>query len=79
MKLIKPGNSIFVGTGCAQPQYLVDALVEHGKGIYDAHIIHLLTVGSAPYADAKFREKFKMNSFFVAGVTVIVPHWRSPL
>ena len=23
-------------------------------------------MGSAPYADAKFREKFKMNSFFVA-------------
>lgn len=66
VKLVKPGNSIFVGTGCAQPQHLVDALVEHGKGIYDAHIIHLLTVGSAPYADARFREKFKMNSFFVA-------------
>ena len=32
VQLIKPGNSIFVGTGCAQPQHLVDALVEHGKG-----------------------------------------------
>ncbi len=66
MKLIKPGNSIFIGTGCGQPQHLVDALVKHSSHIYDAHIIHLLTMGTAPYADEKFREKFKMNSFFVA-------------
>ncbi len=66
MKLIKPGNSIFIGTGCGQPQHLVNALVEHSSHIYDAHIIHLLTMGSAPYTDEKFREKFKMNSFFIA-------------
>jgi len=66
MKLIKSGNSIFIGTGCGQPQHLVDALVKHSAHIYDAHIIHLLTMGAAPYADEKFREKFKMNSFFIA-------------
>lgn len=66
MKLVKPGNSVFIGTGCGQPQYLVNALVEHSSHIYDAHIIHLLTMGAAPYADEKFREKFKMNSFFIA-------------
>jgi acyl-CoA hydrolase len=66
MKLIKSGNSIFIGTGCAQPQHLVNALVEYSSKIYDAHIIHLLTMGTAPYANEKFREKFKMNSFFIA-------------
>jgi acyl-CoA hydrolase/RimJ/RimL family protein N-acetyltransferase len=66
MKLINPGDSIFIGTGCAQPQHLVNALVEHSSHIYDAHIIHLLTMGVAPYADEKFREKFKMNTFFIA-------------
>ena len=66
MKLVKSGNSIFIGTGCAQPQHLVNALVEYSSKIYDAHIIHLLTMGTAPYADEKFHEKFKMNSFFIA-------------
>ena len=66
MKLIKSGNSIFIGTGCGQPQHLVDALVRHSSHIYDAHIVHLLTMGTAPYTDEKFREKFKMNSFFIA-------------
>ncbi|MHC4644868.1 MAG: GNAT family N-acetyltransferase [Planctomycetota bacterium] len=66
MKFIKSGNSIFIGTACAQPQHLVNALVEYSAHIYDAHIVHLLTMGAAPYANEKFREKFKMNSFFIA-------------
>ncbi|MHC4741223.1 MAG: GNAT family N-acetyltransferase [Planctomycetota bacterium] len=66
MKLIKSGDGVFIGTGCGQPQHLVQALVEHSSHIYDARIIHLLTMGGAPYADEKFREKFKMNSFFIA-------------
>ncbi|GAG31049.1 unnamed protein product, partial [marine sediment metagenome] len=66
MKLIKSGDGIFVGSACAQPQHLVEALVAHSGHVYDAHIIHLLTMGEAPYADAQFRERFKMNSFFLA-------------
>jgi len=66
MKLIQPGNSIFIGTGCSQPRHLVEALVEHSSHVHDAHIVHLLTIGAAPYIDTKFREKFKMNSFFIA-------------
>jgi len=66
MKLIKSGSHIFIGTGCGQPQHLVNSLVEYSSGISDAHIIHLLTMGAAPYADERFREKFKTNSFFIA-------------
>ena len=66
IKSIKPGANIFIGTGCGQPQTLVDALVKHSSHIFDAHIIHLLTMGSAPYAADKFREKFKTTTFFIA-------------
>ena len=66
MKLIKPGNSIFIGTGCAQPRHLVNTMVEHSGHIHDTQIIHLLTMGEAPYVDKKYRDKFKMNSFFIA-------------
>jgi acyl-CoA hydrolase/RimJ/RimL family protein N-acetyltransferase len=66
MKMVSPGDSIFIGTGCGQPQHLVNALIDHGDHIYDAHIIHLLTMGTAPYASEEYRDKFKMNSFFIA-------------
>ena len=63
---VKSGDWIFIGTGCGQPQHLVRSLIDYGGHIFDAHIIHLLTMGDAPYANEQFREKFKMNSFFIA-------------
>ena len=66
MKLIQPGNSIFIGTGCGQPRHLVNALAKHSSHIYDAHIIDFLTMGSAPYVEEQFSEKFSINSFFIA-------------
>ena len=66
LKFIKPGNSIFIGTGCGQPQHLVDALVIHAKDVYDARIIHMLTMGEAPYVEDEFQDRFKTNTFFVA-------------
>jgi acyl-CoA hydrolase/RimJ/RimL family protein N-acetyltransferase len=66
MKVIRSGDSIFIGTGCGQPQHLVHTLVDRSAELYDAHIVHLLTMGAAPYAEERFRTKFKMNSFFIA-------------
>ena len=66
IRLIKPGNSIFIGTGCAQPQHLVEMLMVHAREVADTRIIHLLTMGPAPYADRKYTDRFKMNTFFVA-------------
>lgn len=66
VRLIQSGDNVFVGTGCAQPQHLINAMVEYGRHISDVNVIHLLTIGPAPYATEKFREKFKMNSFFIA-------------
>ena len=66
MKAIKPGDNIFIGTACGQPQHLVSALGDQSTHIYDAHIIHLLDMGAAPYATAEFRERFSMSSFFIS-------------
>jgi acyl-CoA hydrolase len=66
MKLIKSGSNVFIGTGCGQPQHLIDELVEHTPGIRDVHITHMLTMGKAPYVQEKYRDRFKMNSFFIA-------------
>jgi acyl-CoA hydrolase/RimJ/RimL family protein N-acetyltransferase len=66
MKAIKAGDTIFIGTGCAQPRHLVWSLVEHSEHIYDAHIVNLLTVGEAPYVEEKYRDKFKLNCFYIA-------------
>ncbi len=63
---IGPGKRIFIGTGCAQPGELVRALVAASDRLADTEIVHLLTSGDAPYADAKLSKKFRVNSFFIS-------------
>jgi acyl-CoA hydrolase len=66
LKLVKAGDTIFIGTGCGQPQHLINALVNEANHIYDAHIVHLMTTGSIPYFSDEFSKKFNMNSYFIA-------------
>jgi acyl-CoA hydrolase/GNAT superfamily N-acetyltransferase len=62
---LRPGNRVFVGTGCGTPTVLVEALVKRAPELADVEIIHLLTMGDAPYADRKLTERFLVNSFFI--------------
>jgi acyl-CoA hydrolase/GNAT superfamily N-acetyltransferase len=62
---LKPGQRVFVGTGCGTPTVLVEALVKRGAELADVEIIHLLTMGDAPYADRALTERFRVNSFFI--------------
>jgi acyl-CoA hydrolase len=43
----------------------VEALVKRSHELADVEIIHLLTMGDAPYADRKLTECFLVNSFFI--------------
>jgi acyl-CoA hydrolase/GNAT superfamily N-acetyltransferase len=65
MQKIRPGDRIFIGTGCGQPQLLVEALVSDQNEIVDAEIYHLLTQGSAPYIGEEQSKKFRTCSFFL--------------
>jgi acyl-CoA hydrolase/GNAT superfamily N-acetyltransferase len=66
IKMIKSGSRIFIGTGCGQPQILVEELVSEKNNIRDTEIYHLLTQGNAPYIQGKYRDKFRTCSFFLA-------------
>lgn len=63
---IKSGSRIFIGTGCAAPQTLIEALTSEGQKVDDASIYHLLTMGVAPYAHDKYHGRFRFNSFFIS-------------
>ncbi|MFC1550648.1 GNAT family N-acetyltransferase [Candidatus Neomarinimicrobiota bacterium] len=72
-KQIHRGDRIFIGTACGEPQYLVKALLNyvesHPKELVDSEILHVWTLGVAPYADAKFKNNFRYNSFFIGDNT----------
>ncbi len=66
---IHPGDKIFVGTGCGEPQYLVSALINYvksyPKALLDTEVLQVWTLGVAPYTDEKFKQNFRHNSFFI--------------
>jgi acyl-CoA hydrolase len=61
---VRSGDHVFVGSGCAEPQSLVKALAADTR-IADAEILHILTLGVAPYADPRFPARFRHNAFFI--------------
>ncbi len=67
---IHRGDRIFIGTGCGQPQHLLTELVryteEHPKAFFDAEVLHVWTLGVAPYLKEELKRNFRLNSFFIA-------------
>jgi len=63
---IRPGQRVFIGTGCGQPQALVAAVTARWRELADTELVHLLTSGEAPYARAEMASHFRVNSFFIA-------------
>jgi acyl-CoA hydrolase/GNAT superfamily N-acetyltransferase len=63
---IRPGQRVFVGTGCAEPLELVRALTQSAAELTETEIVHLLTMGDAPYAHKEMTQHFRVNSFFIA-------------
>ncbi|MDX2052805.1 MAG: GNAT family N-acetyltransferase [Polyangiaceae bacterium] len=63
--LIKPGRRILIGSGAAEPTTLVEALVSKGDHLSDNEIVHLLTLGPAPYVKPEFAARFRHSAFFI--------------
>ena len=55
---------MFIGSGCAEPQQLVTALAENDD-VAEGEILHILTLGVAPYADPRFPGRFRHNALFI--------------
>jgi len=65
LKTVRSGQHIFVGSGAAAPQYLVERLTARADYLHAAEIIHIMTLGLAPYALSPVKEAFRHNAFFV--------------
>ncbi|MDA8165818.1 MAG: GNAT family N-acetyltransferase [Desulfobacteraceae bacterium] len=62
---VRPGQRVFIGTGCGEPVELVQALTDRAGELADVEIVQLLTKGEAPYATKKLADSFVVNSFFI--------------
>ncbi len=65
IKKIRRGDRVFIGSACGEPQELVRAMVEFGTDLADTEVVHVLTLGVAPYTDPRYAPAFRANAFFI--------------
>ncbi len=62
---IRPGNRVFLGTGCATPRTLIMALEKSVRGLHDVEIYHFLTDGAIPFEKGVADTRFFHKAFFI--------------
>lgn len=65
LRSVRRGAKVFLATACAEPQYLVQGLIDQASNLHDVQILHFVTLGEAPYTDKRFDNRFRHNAFFV--------------
>jgi acyl-CoA hydrolase/RimJ/RimL family protein N-acetyltransferase len=64
VRRVRHGSRVFVGSGAGEPQSLVRALSAR-ENLDDTEIVHIMTLGVAPYAEPHFDQRFRHNAFFI--------------
>ena len=64
LSAVRRGSRVFVGSGCAEPVLLVGALAQR-EDVADVEVLHIMTIGEAPYARAAHEGRFRHNAFFI--------------
>lgn len=65
LETVRSGQRVLIGSGAAEPQRLVEALAARSAELADVEVLHLLTLGSAPYAETKFKGHLRHNALFI--------------
>ena len=67
LRCVESGMRVYIHPGCAEPEALVEALLERGPFVRDVEIVHLLTMGRADYIKPAFEDHFRHNAMFIGG------------
>ena len=65
VEIVESGDRVFIGTACATPRTLIQALEDHRWEIADVQLVHFLTDGAILYEDNQPLTGFKHKVFFV--------------
>lgn len=67
LQCVKSGMRVYIQPGCAEPETLVEALMRRGPNVYDVEIVHMMTMGCAPYVAPEMAGHFRHNAMFIGG------------
>jgi len=64
LTLLESGMRVYIHPGCAEPEPLVEAMMRRGAHVRDIEVVHLLTLGTAPYMEPEWAAHFRHRSLF---------------
>jgi acyl-CoA hydrolase len=64
---VQSGMRVYIQPGCAEPETLVEALMRRGPFVEDVEIVHMMTMGAAPYVAPEMAGHFRHNAMFIGG------------
>jgi 4-hydroxybutyrate CoA-transferase len=67
LRCVQSGMRVYIQPGCAEPETLVEALMQRGPHVNDVEIVHMLTFGVAPYVAPDMGGHFRHNAVFIGG------------
>ena len=65
LSVVRSGDRVYIHSGCAEPERLVQALIRRRQELRDVEIVHLLTLGNADYVLPEMEPHFRHNAFFI--------------
>jgi len=69
LEKIRPGMSIFLGTGAAEPRSLVKSLLASEAGnLQDLEMVQLVSLGDAVSIEEKYAHKYRLKTFFAGWI-----------
>jgi acyl-CoA hydrolase len=66
VRVIKPGDRVFVHGGAATPHFLLKKIAERSNELWNVEIVSISLQGDAVIADKKYKDSFRVNSLFVS-------------
>jgi len=65
LRCVESGMRVYIQPGCAEPETLVEALMRRGPFVGDVEVVHMLTMGAAPYVAPEMAGHFRHNAVFI--------------
>jgi 4-hydroxybutyrate CoA-transferase len=65
LRCVQSGMRVYIQPGCAEPETLVEALMRRGPHVRDVEIVHMMTMGAAPYVAPEMAGHFRHNAVFI--------------
>src|SRR5258708_3042624 len=65
LAFVESGMRVYIQPGCAEPETLVEALMRRAPAVRDVEIVHMMTMGVAPYVAPQMAGHFRHNAVFI--------------